>query len=121
MRRLNSTVVALSPMPPIQLTLIPHQTQDGLTYQHLRASITQEDGILEPQDLKGITLPNGIQWTQGIVIEGKGPIWLYGYLVHECHPAAWVGCFDPRLGAIVVATHTRAVKVGQVLPITLPA
>jgi CRISPR-associated protein, Csx3 family len=45
-------------------------------------------------------------FSQGIVIEGRGAIWLYGYLVHECHPAAWVGCYDPRLdGAVVVATH----------------
>ena len=53
------------------------------------------------------------------MIEGKGPIWLYGYLVHQCHAAAWVGCFDPRLGAVVVSTHVRAIQVGQVLAIAL--
>ncbi|MBL1179324.1 CRISPR-associated ring nuclease Crn3/Csx3 [Pantanalinema sp. GBBB05] len=64
--------------------------------------------------------PAGVQWEQGVEIEGRGPIWLYGYLVHECHPATWVGCYDTRLGIVVVSTHTRAVAVGQVLAIDLP-
>lgn len=108
-------------MSAIQLQLIPHATQDGLSYQHLRFQITTEDGVIEPQDLKGLKLPEGVQWKQGIAIEGKGPIWLYGYLVHECHPSVWVGCYDPRLGIVVVSSHTHAVKVGGVLPIQLPA
>ncbi len=32
---------------------------------------------------------------------------------------AWLGCFDPRLGALVVASHQPGVEVGQTLPITL--
>ncbi|MCU0569498.1 MAG: CRISPR-associated ring nuclease Crn3/Csx3 [Oculatellaceae cyanobacterium Prado106] len=107
-------------MTAIGLTVIPHQTQMGAGYQHLRFEILHESGILEPGDLCGLSLPDDIQWDQGIVIEGKGPIWLYGYLVHVCHAAAWVGCFDPRLGAVVVMTHVRSVQVGQVLPIVLP-
>lgn len=108
-------------MSAIQLQLIPHSTQDALPYQHLQFQITTEDGVIEPQDLKGLKLPEGVQWNQGIAIEGKGPIWLYGYLVHECHPSTWVGCYDPRLGIVVVSSHTHAVKVGSVLPVQLPA
>jgi CRISPR-associated protein Csx3 len=103
-------------MKTIQLNLYPHQTQDALPYQHLRVQITTDDGIIEPEDLKGLKLPSGIDFSQGIVVEGKGPIWLYAYLVHECHAATWVGCYDPRhKGAIVVETHSRTVSVGQVL------
>jgi CRISPR-associated protein Csx3 len=108
-------------MSAIDLKVISHQTREGLAYQHLRLAILHETGIVEPQDLCELSLPEEIQWDQGVVIEGKGPIWLYGYLVHLCHTAAWVGCFDPRLGAIVVATHVRRVQVGQVLPIVLSA
>ena len=108
-------------MSAIQLNLIPHQTADGLPYQHLRIQIANPDGIIEPIDLKGLQLPKEIQPSQGVVLEGRGPIWLYGYLVHECHATAWVGCFDPRLeGAVVVDTHTRQVSVGSVLKLTLP-
>lgn len=109
-------------MNAIQLNHCSHQTQDGLPYQHLHVQITNDDGIIEPEDLKGLKLPSGIDFSQGIVIEGKGPIWLYAYLVHECHAAAWVGCYDPRhKGAIVVETHTRIVSVGQVLKLELPS
>jgi CRISPR-associated protein Csx3 len=106
-------------MSAIQLTVLAHQTQDGLPYQHLHIQISTPDGILEPQDLKGLALPE-VQWQQGVVIEGKAPIWLYGYLVHECHPASWVACYDPRLGAVVVATHTHALSIGQILSLQLP-
>jgi CRISPR-associated protein Csx3 len=108
-------------MSTIQLKIIPHQTADGLAYQHLRIQLTSPDGIIEPEDLKGLKLPEDITPSQGVVIEGKGPIWLYGYLVHECHATAWVGCYDPRLeGAVVVEAHTRTVSVGSVLKLTLP-
>ena len=115
-------------MPPIEFKVIPHQTQTGLTYQHLQVRITTPNGIIEPQNLSELELPKDMIWSQGVVIEGKAPIWLYGYLVHECHPAAWVACFDPRLGeaspnsggAVVVATHSPKVSVGQVLIVNLP-
>ncbi|MFB2981913.1 CRISPR-associated ring nuclease Crn3/Csx3 [Microseira sp. BLCC-F43] len=108
-------------MSAIQLTVIPHQTQDGTPYQHLHVEIANENGIITPGDLKGLKLPAGINYSQGIVIEGKAAIWLYGYLVHECHPAAWVGCYDPRLGAVVVATHTPDISISQVFKVDLPA
>jgi CRISPR-associated protein Csx3 len=107
-------------MNSIQLEVIPHQTREGLQYQHLHFQIMTEDGVIAPADLKGLKLPQGVQFSQGIVIEGKGPVWLYGYLVHECHPATWVGCYDPRLGAVVVATHIHEVSVSQVLELDLP-
>lgn len=115
-------------MTAIELKLIPHQTASGINYQHLHIQISAPDGLIEPADLKTLFLPENMVWSQGVVIEGKAPIWLYAYLVHACHPAAWVACFDPRLGeakpqsggAIVVATHTRQVVVGQVLPVDLP-
>lgn len=44
----------------------------------------------------------------GVVISGRGPIWLYAALVHHYHPAAWVATFDPRLGGgVVVERHTH--------------
>jgi len=108
-------------MSAIQLELIPHQTADGLTYQHLRIRITNPDGIVEPSDLRELKLPDDLKPSLGVVIEGRAPIWLYGYLVHECHATAWVGCFDPRLeGAVVVEAHARGVTVGSVVKLTLP-
>lgn len=107
-------------MTAIRLQVISHHTEADLPYQHLRFQITTDDGIIVPEDIKGLKIPSTLQFQQGVVIEGKGPTWLYGYLVHECHPAAWVGCYDPRLGAVVFSSHTHTVAVGQVLPVTLP-
>lgn len=115
-------------MLSIELQRIPHQTVGGLAYQHLHIHIATPDGLIEPIDLKGLTLPDGMVWSQGVVIEGRAPVWLYGYLVHACHAAAWIACFDPRLGddtpqsggAVVVSTHCRQVAVGEVLIVHLP-
>ncbi len=115
-------------MTAIALTCIPHTTAENLPYQHLHIALTAPDGLVEPADLKNLTLPSPMIWSQGVVLEGKAPIWVYGYLVHECHPAAWVACFDPRLGnnqpnsggAVVISTHSRSVQLGQVLLINLP-
>lgn len=108
-------------MTSIQLQLIPHQTLDGTPYQHLRITLTSEGGIIEPSDLKTLKLPDSLEATQGVILEGKAPIWLYSYLVHECHATAWVGCYDPRLGgAVVVESHQKSMEVGDVLNINLP-
>lgn len=115
-------------MLPIELQCVSHQTASQLPYQLLHIHITTPDGLIEPADLKGLQLPESLIWSQGVVIEGRAPVWLYGYLVHACHPAAWVACFDPRLGAampksggaVVVATHSQVVAVGEILAIELP-
>lgn len=115
-------------MAPIQLMRSAKQTATGLSYQHLTIHITTADGLIEPGDLAKVSLPSEMVWSQGVVLEGRAPIWLYSYLIHQCHAAAWVACFDPRLGdgkantggAVVVATHSRQVTVGQVLVVTLP-
>lgn len=101
----------------IKLEVSQQKTPSGLKYQQLTIELTRSDRIIYPQELSDLELPNGIDTTQGIVITGRAPIWLYGYLIHELHPTAWVACNDPRLGAIVVATHSRTVKIGQVIPL----
>ncbi|MGB7544712.1 MAG: CRISPR-associated protein Csx3 [Methanothrix sp.] len=49
-------------------------------------------------------------------------MWRYGMALHLLHasPAAAVAFYDPRLGAVVVATHSREWQVGQVVDVTLP-
>lgn len=74
-------------------------------------------GPITPEVLKGIKLPK-INPQKGVIISGRGPVWLYGFLVHELHPTLWVGCFDPRLGGgVVVATHSPEKQVGDIVPI----
>ena len=77
------------------------------------------EGIATPDDLGQLHLPLAINPRQGVVLTGRAPIWLYGWLVHECHFTRWVACYDPRLGAVVVESHTPEVRVGQVIPLEL--
>lgn len=56
---------------------------------------------------------------EGVIFSGRGPVWLYGYLVHQAHPFAWVGIYDPRLrAAVVVESHVpRAPRAGDLIPL----
>lgn len=115
-------------MPDVELAIAAGKTANELPYQHLHIQITADNGLITPADLKGLEIPKNLIPSQGVVIEGKAPIWLYGYLVHGCHASAWVACFDPRLGsdspraggAVVVETHSPQVDVGQVIAVEIP-
>ena len=54
-----------------------------------------------------------------MIVEGRAPCSAALHLLHAS-PAAAVAFYDPRLGAVVVATHSREWAVGQVLDVTLP-
>jgi len=58
-----------------------------------------------------------------VVVEGRAPIWRYGMALHLLHgsPAAAIAFYDPKLGAVVVASHSPQWLVGQVVDITLPS
>lgn len=51
----------------------------------------------------------------GVLIDGRGPIWGYGMLVHNLHPSAWLAVHDPRLGFVVVASHTAGIEIGTIV------
>jgi len=55
-----------------------------------------------------------------VIVEGRAPCSAALHLLHAS-PAAAVAFYDPRLGAVVVATHSREWAVGQVLDVTLQA
>ncbi|NMB86307.1 MAG: CRISPR-associated protein Csx3 [Methanothrix sp.] len=57
-----------------------------------------------------------------VVVEGRAPIWRYGMALHLLHgsPAAAIAFYDPRLGAVVVASHNPGFALGQVIDLTLP-
>jgi CRISPR-associated protein Csx3 len=57
-----------------------------------------------------------------VVIEGRAPIWRYGMAFHKLHGSAAgaIAVFDPRLGAVVVASHRPEFREGQVLDVSPP-
>lgn len=75
-----------------------------------------------PEDLPEIErqLPE-ISGHDVLVISGRGPIWLYGVILHRyMHLFPAVAVYDPKLGgAIIVVSHLKTVKVGTVIPLKL--
>jgi len=78
-----------------------------------------DGNVMTPEDLKGMSENSPrIKPNMGVVLSGRGPVWLYAHLTHRYHPAKWVGIYDPRLdGAVVVATHCAGRKDGDVVGI----
>lgn len=74
---------------------------------------------LDPEDLKEIKLPDPVKEgisNKIIILSGRGPIWLYAFMVHYFHPVRAIAIFDPRLdGAVVVESHSNEFKVGKVV------
>lgn len=74
---------------------------------------------LEPRDLSNINPPDPVKEkfsANVVILSGRGPIWLYGYLIHFYHPTKAVAVFDPRLdGAVVIETHTKDFKIGDLI------
>ncbi|MFB2898396.1 CRISPR-associated ring nuclease Crn3/Csx3 [Aerosakkonemataceae cyanobacterium BLCC-F50] len=98
----------------IRFSLDHQQNPQSLKYQLLSIELISEDRIISPEELTDLELPSGINTTIGVIISGRAPIWLYSYLVHELHPTAWIATYEPRFHcAIVVATHSRLVKIDQ--------
>jgi CRISPR-associated protein Csx3 len=58
-----------------------------------------------------------------VVIEGRAPIWRYGVAFHRLHgsPAGAIAVYDPRLGAVVVASHNPTWRESQILDVSPPA
>lgn len=54
-----------------------------------------------------------------VVIEGRAPIWRYAQAFHLLHgsSAGAVAVYDPRLGAVIVASHNPEYSEGQVIDI----
>lgn len=90
------------------------------TDKYVFAEFTIQGGVISPSDIEKIQLPIPPHKAagKGIILSGRGPVWLYAKLVHDAHPFSWVATYDPRLkGAVVVATHNPDVKVGEVIPV----
>lgn len=73
------------------------------------------DGAITPQD----SMPPMPDIPRGaiLVIGGRGPVWRYGMAFHMAHGSAAgaVATYDPRLGAVVVASHIPNLKDGDIL------
>ncbi len=71
---------------------------------------------ISPDQLEQILeLAPKIDARKGVIISGRGPIWLHSALAHHYHPTRWVAHFDPRVGTVVVQSHDTKLKIGDVI------
>jgi CRISPR-associated protein Csx3 len=83
-----------------------------IVYFELESSIT-------PEILKKLKPPK-VNGTKGVILSGRGPIWLYCYLSHYYHPTKFIATFDPRIGgAIIVESHSQDYRVGEVIKVKI--
>jgi CRISPR-associated protein Csx3 len=63
------------------------------------------------------TIPRGSL----VIVEGRAPIWRYGMAMHLLHgsPASAIAFYDPKIGAVVVASHSQRWKAGDTIDVTL--
>ena len=57
-----------------------------------------------------------------VIVEGRAPIWRYAMAFHRLHgsSAGAIAVYDPKLGAVIVATHLPEYVEGQILEIDPP-
>jgi CRISPR-associated protein Csx3 len=73
------------------------------------------EGVISPEDLAALTPPK-VDGSKGVILSGRGPVWLYCFLTHFYHPTKFIATYDPRLGgAVIVETHSAEYAVGSVL------
>jgi CRISPR-associated protein Csx3 len=75
-------------------------------------------GVTTPEEFAAAVaeVEGQIPGNRPVLVNGRGPVWGYGMLLHAAHPTPAVATFDPRLGYIVVATHDERFVVGQAIP-----
>jgi len=73
-----------------------------------------EGGLMEPGELAQVTPPK-VEPSKPLVISGRGPQWLYQFLVHEYHFCRMLATFEPRLGKGVVVESPSANEVGMAI------
>lgn len=100
---------------PLQLTVTEVVVHNGTRFQCLEIDLAVPK--LDPAFLSELQLPADLDLSQGVMLWGAAPIWLYSHLVkrYMSLAAAWVGTFDIRTRSfVVVASRCSDMVPGQV-------
>lgn len=98
----------------MNVNLIIELTPDD--FKILKIEIAGE-GLVESKDIKDLQLPEETDFTKGVIISGKAPVWLYALLLHKLHISKRITTVDPRIGAVVVQSHDKnSPQAGDIIP-----
>lgn len=89
----------------------------GIEYQYVPSQDGRQCVITPTEPLPSLpVIPHGAL----VILEGRAPIWRYVMAFHALHGlASAVGIYDPRLGVVVVASHSPEYREGDILDIRI--
>ncbi|PSF37379.1 CRISPR-associated protein Csx3 [Aphanothece hegewaldii CCALA 016] len=101
----------------VQLEIIQLQGNNNI-YQTLAINLLQPQSLITVEEMLTLEIPQELDRTQGIILYGSAPIWLYTYLIERLSSYPWLACFDLRSqSAIVVSSQISSLTVGDSIPI----
>ena len=73
------------------------------------------EGPITP-DILGSLEPPSVPGGKGVVLSGRGPVWLYGYMItYYVSVVPFLATHDPRLGHVVVCSPGSDHAPGNVI------
>lgn len=89
----------------------------------LEVKIATSDGVVTTSSLKELENEEitdqieAIPYANGLIINGRMPIWLNAYFVGKAIAHNFIACNDPRLGGAVVVEHGQNCKyqLGEII------
>ena len=83
---------------------------------HRKVAFEIPGGVTSPREAAEAVAEIKISGDLPVLLNGRGPVWLYGMLAHAAHATPAVATFDPRLGYVVIASHDERFAEGDVIP-----
>ena len=95
--------------------LVKIRTETDEKYVKIEFELTEN--IIPAQIQEVLRVFPDVKGPKHLLISGRGPIWLYGALIHKyAHLVQSVAIYDPKQGGyVVVVSHSPEVKVGDLI------
>lgn len=101
----------------VQLEIIQLQGNNN-TYQTLAINLLQPQSLITVEEMLTLEIPQELDRTQGIILYGSAPNWLYTYLIERLSSYPWLACFNLNLqAAVIVVSQVSSPTVGDIIPI----
>ena len=112
-------MISSNSSPPALLSTTALSSDRG-SLQTLAITLTRPQTLIEPHRLPAFYLPSDLDLSREVVVFGRSPAWLYGYLIHQCRSVPWLGTYDARSQSVVVIhSQVNSLAIGDQIPIRL--
>ncbi|MBD3563469.1 CRISPR-associated protein Csx3, partial [Planktothrix sp. FACHB-1355] len=103
----------------VELQVTELKTEMGI-YQTLAINLVMFRELIKTDVLAQIKLPDELDLSREVILDGQAPTWLYANLVERCWQAPWIGCHAAKEKLIVVIqTRISTISIGDAIPVLL--